>query len=94
MKAKIDAALDAVKPGSDCNACVVVSGSDYNCIRAILGKKHNAKFGEPKGTLFATPDTMLHEIALKELKAEKVSFYHALSYNFILLQVSINAIVT
>ena len=71
MSAKIEAATNAVKPGSECMACVVVSGSDYDCIRAILGK-HNPKFGPPKGTLFATPGSLLHNVASEEAKAEMV----------------------
>lgn len=73
MAAKIEAALNAVKPGSQCNACIVVSGSDYDCIRAILGDQHNPKFGPPKGTLFATPDSIIYKLALEEAENEKVS---------------------
>ena len=72
MGAKIQAALDAVKPGSECNACVVAAGSDYNSIRAILGKVYDPKYGPPKGTLFATPDSLLHKIAVEESNAEEV----------------------
>lgn len=72
MGAKIEAALNAVKPGSACNACVVVGGDDLNAIRAILGRKFSPSFGEPKGTLFITPGTQLYELACAELEAEKV----------------------
>ena len=73
MQAKIEAAQNAVKPGSQCNACIVVSGSDYDCIRAILGNKHNPKFGPPKGTLFATKDSVIYKLALEEAEKEQVS---------------------
>jgi delta-1-pyrroline-5-carboxylate synthetase len=39
MASKIDAALAAVKKGSNCSACVVASGSDLTSIRSILGNK-------------------------------------------------------
>jgi delta-1-pyrroline-5-carboxylate synthetase len=68
MGAKITAALNAVKPGSECTACVVASGSDYNAVRSILGKKYEPCFGSPKGTLFATPNTALHRIGSEETK--------------------------
>ncbi|OEU12370.1 delta 1-pyrroline-5-carboxylate synthetase [Fragilariopsis cylindrus CCMP1102] len=54
MASKIDAALSAVSPGSNCTACIVTSGNDLNAIRGILGP--DDKFGS-KGTLFCTPDT-------------------------------------
>jgi len=69
MGAKIEAALGAVKPGSLCNACVVVGGDDLNAIRSIVGKHLD---GEPKGTLFVTPGTKLFDIACDEEIAEKV----------------------
>ena len=72
MGAKIEAALNAVKPGSACNACVVVGGDDLNAIRAILGKKFSPSFGEPKGTLFITPGTQLYALACAELEVQKV----------------------
>ena len=72
MGAKIQAALDAVKPGSECNACIVAAGSDYNSIRSILGNVHDPKFGPSKGTLFATPGSLLHTIALEEYNSEEV----------------------
>ena len=69
MGSKIEAALSAVKPGSLCNACVVVGGDDLNAIRSIVGKHLD---GEPKGTLFVTPGTKLFDIACDEEIAEKV----------------------
>jgi delta-1-pyrroline-5-carboxylate synthetase len=65
MGAKIDAALGAVKPGSKCNACVVVGGHDLDAIRCTVGKKISP---QPKGTLFATPGTQLYELAAKEVE--------------------------
>ena len=73
MGAKIEAALNSVKPGSKCNACVVVGGDDLNAVRSILGRKHNPKFGPPKGTLFATPGTHLYVMADEEVKTERAS---------------------
>lgn len=64
MGAKIDAALGAVKPGSKCNACVVVGGHDLDAIRGTIGTMVPP---EIKGTLFATVDTQLYEIAAKEV---------------------------
>ena len=79
MKAKIDAASHAVKPGSSCTACVVASGSDLDSIRAILGKSYNPRFG-CKGTLFVTPGTDLWEQGLKEVKATAVSTLFVLPF--------------
>jgi hypothetical protein len=70
MGAKIDAALGAVKPGSKCNACVVVGGHDLDAIRGTVGSK---VFFEAKGTLFATVGTQLFEIAAKEVEPLVVS---------------------
>ncbi len=76
MGAKIEAALNSVKPGSECNACVVASGSDYDSIRSILGPHHDPKYGPPKGTLFATPGSLLYEVAVEDVKSEEVSVYY------------------
>jgi len=65
MGSKIDAALAAVQPGSSCRACVVASGSDLNCIRAVLGK--DPKFG-PRGTLFCTPGSDMEKQAIKDMQ--------------------------
>jgi len=73
MGAKIEAAMNAVSPGSECNACVVAAGSDYDSIRAILGRQHNPKFGPPKGTLFATPDSILYKVAMEDAMTNQVS---------------------
>ena len=72
MGSKIESALRAVEPGSKCNACIVVGGQDFNAIRSIVGKNVEGGFGEPKGTMFATPGTQLFDIACAELEAEKV----------------------
>jgi delta-1-pyrroline-5-carboxylate synthetase len=64
MASKIDAALSAVSPGSNCTACVVTSGNDLNAIRGILGP--DDKFGS-KGTLFCTPDSLLEKQAILDL---------------------------
>jgi len=79
MGAKIEAALNAVKPGSACNACVVVGGDDLNAIRAILGKKFSPSFGEPKGTLFITPGTQLYALACAELEVQKKNSQESVS---------------
>ena len=70
MGAKIAAALGAVEAGSTCNACVVIGGDDLNAIRSIVGRR--PKDYAPKGTLFVTPGTQLHELASEEEEAEKV----------------------
>lgn len=64
MGAKIDAALGAVKPGSKCNACIVVGGHDLDAIRSTVG---NMVCPQPKGTLFVTPGTQLYDLAAKEV---------------------------
>jgi delta-1-pyrroline-5-carboxylate synthetase len=66
MASKIDAALSAVSPGSNCTACIVTSGNDLNAIRGILGP--DGKFGS-KGTLFCTPDSLLEKQAILDLSA-------------------------
>jgi len=70
MASKIDAALAAVRPGSSCRACVVASGSDLNCIRAVLGRGEAAKDDgparRPVGTLFCTPGSEMEKQAIKE----------------------------
>jgi len=66
MASKIDAALSAVSPGSNCTACIVTSGNDLNAIRGILGP--DDKFGS-KGTLFCTPDSLLEKQAILDLGA-------------------------
>ncbi len=71
MGSKIEAALGAVRPGSKCNACVVVGGHDFNAIRSIVGGLVGE---EPKGTLFVTPGTQLFDIACAEQEAEQVRF--------------------
>lgn len=64
MASKIDAALNAVSPGSNCTACIVASGNDLNAIRAILGP--DDKYGS-KGTLFCTPGSLLEKQAKVDL---------------------------
>jgi len=70
MGPKIDAAINAVKPGSLCTACVVASGKDLNSIRAILGPSYDSKYGPPKGTLFATPGTDLWDQCIRDINDE------------------------
>ena len=54
MASKIDAALAAVKPGSNCSACVVAAGSDLNIIRSILGSSyHDGGVREGNAVLYA-----------------------------------------
>lgn len=66
MAAKIDAARNAVAPGSACTACVICAGSDLDVVRAVLSKDWDgAETG--KGTLFATPGSDLETQALDEL---------------------------
>lgn len=72
MKAKIEAAESAVKPGSSCTACLVASGHDLDAIVSILGPSYDPSFGPPKGTLIATPGTELHDQCIKELCQVKV----------------------
>ncbi|KAL7456768.1 hypothetical protein ACHAWC_009783 [Mediolabrus comicus] len=42
MASKIEAAQFAVSPGSQCRACVVVSGHDFSAIRAIASRDYDA----------------------------------------------------
>lgn len=63
MSSKISAALSAVQPGSTCSACVVGSGNDLNCIRAVLGR--DPSYGS-RGTLFVTPGSELEAQAMKD----------------------------
>jgi delta-1-pyrroline-5-carboxylate synthetase len=67
MSAKIDAAANAVRPGSATTACVVAAGSDLNSIRSILSREYQPDFGTPAGTLFATPGSDLETQALEEI---------------------------
>jgi len=69
MQSKIDAALSAVQPGSQCQACVVASGSDLNAIRAILSPVYDPIFGPPKGTLFYREGTELEKLI--QIESEK-----------------------
>jgi hypothetical protein len=71
MASKIEAATNAVAPGSKCSACVVMSGADLNSIRAILGPDNT--FGGV-GTLFLTPDSLLEKQAIKDAEEIEVSF--------------------
>jgi hypothetical protein len=67
MASKIEAATNAVAPGSTCTACVVASGADLNAIRAIFGPEN--RFGS-KGTLFCTPGSALEKQAIIDLSSE------------------------
>ena len=65
MGSKINAAQFAVSPGSQCRACVVVSGADLDSIRSVASKEYEVDAGEtPKGTLFCTPDSELEKQAM------------------------------
>jgi len=66
MGAKIGAAQGAVRPGSNCAACVIAAGSDLHSIRSILSPTYKPD-GKAKGTLFATPGSDLEKLALEEL---------------------------
>mmetsp|Transcript_26484 Transcript_26484/g.40807 ORF Transcript_26484/g.40807 Transcript_26484/m.40807 type:complete len:799 (-) Transcript_26484:128-2524(-) len=69
MASKIEAAQFAVSPGSQCRACVVVSGNDLSAIRALANSEYELEDGEePKGTLFVTPGSELEEQALEDIK--------------------------
>ncbi|CAB9506023.1 Gamma-glutamyl phosphate reductase [Seminavis robusta] len=67
MAAKIEAAQSAVRPGSNCAACVIAAGSDLTSIRSILSPAYDPDFGPAKGTLFATSGSDLEKLALEEL---------------------------
>ena len=72
MYSKICAAQSAVKPGSQCRACVVLSGADLNAIRSVTSKDYDPNIGQ-KGTLFATPGSELEKQALKESNDSQVT---------------------
>ena len=77
MASKIEAAQFAVSPGSQCRACVVVSGNDLSAIRALANSEYELEDGEePKGTLFVTPGSELEEQALEDIKFIEVSSDH------------------
>ena len=63
MDSKISAAQSAVAPGTQCRACVILSGADLNAIRSVTSKDY-----VPKGTLFATPGSELEKQAMKEIE--------------------------
>ena len=76
MASKIEAARFAVSPGSQCRACVVVSGCDLSAIRALANSDYEMEEGEePKGTLFVTPGSELEEQALEDIKNIEVSLF-------------------
>jgi delta-1-pyrroline-5-carboxylate synthetase len=68
MASKIEAASAAVRPGSQCSACVVASGSDLNSIRAVLGS--DPKYGT-RGTLFCTAGSDLEAQAIKDSASQE-----------------------
>jgi hypothetical protein len=72
MGSKIDAATNAVSPGSMCRACVVASGVDLNTVRDVLGPTN--KFGS-KGTLSVTPCSDLEKQAILDLDEAEVSCF-------------------
>jgi delta-1-pyrroline-5-carboxylate synthetase len=63
MGSKIDAAVSAVRVGSNCGACIIAAGSDLNSIRATFGR---SKVYQPRGTLFCTPGSDLERLAIME----------------------------
>ncbi|KAL3808511.1 hypothetical protein ACHAXA_008332 [Cyclostephanos tholiformis] len=78
MYSKICAAQSAVKPGSQCRACVVLSGADLNAIRSVTSKEYDPIIGQ-KGTLFATPGSELEKQALKEIEDSRATSTESLS---------------
>ena len=72
MASKINAAMSAVQPGSNCSACVVASGADLNSIRSVLGR--NPKAMKTIGTLFVTPGSALEAQAIIDFPSGSVSF--------------------
>lgn len=69
MDSKINAARFAVSEGSQCRACVVLSGADLDSIRAVTSKDYDeSEDSGLKGTLFATPDSELEKQALKDFE--------------------------
>lgn len=62
MGAKIDAAMSAVRVGSQCQACVIAAGWEMDSISSVLG----AFDGKCKGTLFLTPGSDLFSFAVEE----------------------------
>ena len=72
MDSKISAAQSAVAKGSQCRACVVLSGADLNAIRSVTSKEYNPALGQ-KGTLFATPESELEKQAMKEVEDSKAA---------------------
>jgi delta-1-pyrroline-5-carboxylate synthetase len=78
MYSKICAAQSAVKPGSQCRACVVLSGADLNAIRSVTSKDYDPIIGQ-KGTLFATPGSELEKQALQEIEDSQGASTESLS---------------
>jgi delta-1-pyrroline-5-carboxylate synthetase len=74
MDSKINAAQFAVSPGSQCRACVVLSGADLDSIRSIASKDYDDSEGAgPKGTLFATPESELEKQAIKDCEDNAIN---------------------
>lgn len=75
MDSKINAAKFAVSEGSQCRACVVLSGADLDSIHSVASKEYNASDDStgPKGTLFATPGSELEKQALLEIEDGQAS---------------------
>ena len=81
MASKIDAAQFAVSVGSQCRACVVVSGEDLDGIRAIASKDYDdSECTGPKGTLFATPESDLELQAIKDCENNEVGLSLFISF--------------
>ena len=72
MAAKISMAQMAVKPGSQCRACVLLSGADLDSIRSIASKDYDMKDYSLKKTLFATPGSELEKQALEDVEVSYI----------------------
>ena len=89
MDSKISAAKMAVAPGSQCRACVVLSGADLDSIRSVASKDYDGDL-VPKGTLFATPDSELERQAIIDSEVLDVSSYQCFAW--LLMNFSFNLV--
>ena len=78
MGAKIDAALNSVKPGSSCQACVIAAGFEMDTISSVLGAYE--KGAKPKGTLFLTGGGDLFDFAVEEAREAQKEEVRAFSF--------------
>ena len=76
MGSKIDAAVSAVRVGSNCGACVIAAGHDLNGIRAVFGRPVPGAPYEPRGTLFCTPGSELEQLAMQEQQEQHAVATH------------------